>query len=51
MHGMHTLYQRGVMICWLGRLECCVGTSNHTTCCFACCVVVAAFWDICTLQL
>ena len=34
--GTRTLQKGGVMIRWLGRLERCVGTSDHAIYCFAC---------------
>ena len=34
--GTCTLHKGGVMICWLGRLGRCVGTSDHAICCLPC---------------
>ena len=36
--GTRTLRKGGVMIRWLGRLGCCVGTSYHASFCYCCTV-------------
>ena len=40
MLGTRTLCKGGVMIRWLGRLGCCVGTSYHAS--FCCCCIVGS---------